>query len=209
MSETTCTVSQCNFDIYQDDECIFHCCKDENSWWYTVVEKEIKLWNRNKVKEFWIEIREKKMSQKDYNFLGYIFPEFENTETVGIENEKNETKKYKSRENFNFWKVGETMEFNENVNFSNTSFSGETSFSEVKFKLKTYFKDSKFFEKALFQKSIFSSKASFSMALFFKKADFKESIFFGDTIFLKLYFIKTLFFYELDFLLKAKHYSII
>ena len=45
--------------------------------WYSLDETGKKVWDENKVSEFWSKIREYKISKEDFSFSNYIFPKFE------------------------------------------------------------------------------------------------------------------------------------
>jgi len=78
----------CDLCKKENKKCIFHCEKNEENGWYKKNSDGIKKWKEKKVKEFWEEIRNKKMKNKNYDFSYFVFPEFEevNYEDVGVSN---------------------------------------------------------------------------------------------------------------------------
>ena len=50
-----CSHQNCDLEIFENsDKCIFHC--EKNSW-FTLTEKNKKIWNEKNVNDFWENIR--------------------------------------------------------------------------------------------------------------------------------------------------------
>ncbi len=61
MSRKKCLHQGCEKNIFQkEDKCIFHCEKNTENNWYKI-NNDKKNWDEKLVKEFWKEIREKKI----------------------------------------------------------------------------------------------------------------------------------------------------
>ncbi len=74
---STCVYPGCSRTTYENnDKCIFHYEKDD---WFIEDKHGDRDWSasQDKIKEFWEKIRDEKMATNDYDFSGFIFPEFE------------------------------------------------------------------------------------------------------------------------------------
>jgi len=141
---------------------------DKSSWYYiNGVGK--KIWDKNKVNEFWKKIREHKIKKKDYKFVNICFPEFEFSEINFA--------KYSTKENENFWMKGDNREINDTLIFSNCKFQSQADFS-----FGFYNKDIQFinciFEDSLFyHNSIISGNFIINSCKFYNSVNFNSSIF--------------------------------
>ena len=187
----------------ESEKCIFHCAKTaENGWYQQNGEK--KKWNKKLVKEFWTQIRTKKMAKKDYNFSRFIFPEFEDifyivkksvSKTIQLSDGRKKTIIiYRTNEAVNFWDSGNELGFSGGANFSEANFSGEADFSRTEFSEKANFIGAKFSEKVEFIDSNFFGEVSFLKANFFG-----ETYFFSANFFERTYFLYTKFSGEVYF----------
>lgn len=74
--DNTCTIPNCNNEIFADEFCIFHCKKDT---WYTKEKSknntEYKKWNTSLVEHFWNDFYTVIATNKDCS--KFIFPEFD------------------------------------------------------------------------------------------------------------------------------------
>ncbi|WP_231891907.1 MULTISPECIES: pentapeptide repeat-containing protein [Tenacibaculum] len=167
-------------------------------------EKEVngskeKIWDKNKVTEFWQLMRQHAMKfgrlEKYYNFSDFIFPEFEDVSD-------RVTKEDKLKYSENFWNAGEVRNFSENVEFQLAQFLGQADFSESSFTEYAGFGNVKFSEEANFTSAIFSKDVVFAYSEFLGKrsvfddvefiggVSFEETKFFGDVFINKAVFSK-------------------
>ncbi|AZQ59836.1 hypothetical protein EJ994_13895 [Maribacter sp. MJ134] len=155
--------------------------KSDKSEWYATNAKGEKKWDKNKVAEFWRRIREYKIDKKDFEFIGYVFPEFEEDYFA---RKRNDPKK----KDVNFWKEGELSEFKESIYFDYSTFLGFIDFKFVAF-----------FNTASFLGVKFLSESNFNFALFKGSAIFSRCGFFNDTFFYKTTFKDETYFYRSSF----------
>ncbi|QXP72366.1 pentapeptide repeat-containing protein [Tenacibaculum sp. AHE15PA] len=167
--------------------------------WYE--EKEVngskeKIWDKNKVTEFWQLIRRHAMKfgrlEKYYNFSDFIFPEFEDVSD-------RVTKEDKLNYSENFWNAGEVRNFSEDVEFQLAQFLGQADFSESSFMKYAGFGNVKFSELVNFNKVIFSKDVIFAYSEFLGKSDFVHSIFMGQVNFEKAKFRSDSFIHHTTF----------
>ncbi len=199
-----CKLEHCGEQQFQDsDKCIFHCEKEEGVW-YTVDGEGKKKWDDELVKEFWEEVRDKKMKNRYCDFSWFIFPEFENREY----------EKEKLSINSNFWKKGDGeyidgncfLKLNNDIKFRETIFLDYAVFSNICFEKKISFHEAVFYNNVFFDKSHFYNNCnlqevtsleeiSFVDTIFFKEVDFSSSVFKKESLFLN-----TVFYEKVDFL---------
>ena len=130
---------------------LFYGKKNTENGWYTLDENNEKIWDAQKVTEFWKTLCAEKMTKQDYDFSDFIFPEF----TVE-----------------NFW-IGEVRKlFDYNVNFNRSSFEGQVDFGSTFFNGKAEFAYVTFNNKVYFLNTIFKDKVDFYRATFKHKIDF-------------------------------------
>lgn len=125
---------------------------------------------------FWEAIRNEKMAKKDYDFSGYIFPDFQFTSLNNL-----------------FWKFEREGERNNkafpgNVSFCGAKFLGEAKFDLVSFSGKADFSEAIFSKEAHFRRATFSGQANFTNATFsgnanFGGVEFLEEVHFSRSIF--------------------------
>ncbi|MCT4698148.1 pentapeptide repeat-containing protein [Tenacibaculum haliotis] len=179
--------------------------KPKDSWYE---EKEVngskeKIWDKNKVTEFWQLMRQHAMEfgrlEKYYNFSDFIFPEFEEVcDNITKEDELNNSE--------NFWNAGEVRSFSEDVEFQLAQFLGQADFSESSFMKSAGFGNVKFSEEANFTGVIFLKDVVFAYSEFSRKRSifdyvkFLGEVSFGNAKFLGEVFInKTVFSKNTDF----------
>lgn len=100
-------------------------------------------------------------------------------------------------EDSSIFSSGESVVFNQELNFNNAVFCGEANFEGTDFR-KVYFNNAHFCDDAFFFKSFFAESADFSNANFsgnslFSEAEFKNETIFRDTKFNDAYFINSKF----------------
>ena len=119
--KTNCQHLNCNLKVFENkNKCIFHCEKDD---WFSISEKNEKTWNKEKVDEFWEEIRiyisnRKKSYKWVYYFDNLIFPDIDISLLNGIPMNKDK-KLYKD---FYFWRKNDKLEFENLLEFYKCSF---------------------------------------------------------------------------------------
>lgn len=159
--------------------------------------------SKDKVKKFWEEIRNKIISNQavnEYNFIGFVFPEFEKTfpvlSTISFNDieeiiTKNNEKVYRLKKgvgDINFWKAGKELVFDKTVNFNESIFQGSANFSYLTFKEKLFFNNSVFQDKAHFKYSFFHNRVhfwytSFNNAVSFSYSNFKNGCHYSNATF--------------------------
>jgi uncharacterized protein YjbI with pentapeptide repeats len=204
MERKQCSVDGCRFPTFDNWKCVFHCGKED---WYAEkrgadgkVERDWEISGKDgRIAQFWTAIREEKMANKDYNFSGYVFPEFEEI-PHGDTKQRSVTKKQKqisvsyTNKAMNFWGAGEAIAFSEKTNFRKATFSGLVDFMSAVFWKGAAFGSANFSEEAYFVHTTFSEKTEFDSASFF------ETIYFIGTEFLgKATFVHTRFLGETHF----------
>lgn len=165
------------FGDIKKEKCIFHCEKDD---WFDEIERydeKRKDWSKSmeKVDKFWLEIRDKIMcsnNTNEYDFKGFIFPSFVDSE-------------YSIINNFNA--SDKELIFNKTTNFKDSVFLGIVNFTDTTFKEEVYFHGSVFkdnvnffnstFEKAFFGYSTYDKNVYFFESTFKKEVSFEHSTF--------------------------------
>jgi len=155
--------------------------KSDKSDWYTTDAKGESKWNKKKVTEFWSCIRKYKIDKKDFEFIGYIFPVFEEDYFARKRNDP-------KRNDVNFWKEGEQSEFRESIYFDFSTFLGFIDFKFVAF-----------FNTASFLGVKFLCESNFNFALFKGSTVFSKCEFFDDSFFLKTVFKDETYFFKTSF----------
>lgn len=155
--------------------------KSDKKDWYTVDDKGKMVWNQEKVATFWRLIRKYKIDKKDFEFIGYVFPEFEEDYFLRKRNDP-------KRKDVNFWKEGELSEFKESIYFDYSTFLG---FIDFKFVC--------FFNAASFLGVKFLSESNFNFATFKGNGIFSRCEFFDDAFFFKTTFEDETYFYKSSF----------
>lgn len=179
-------------------ECYFKSPKDEENKWYKLNFNGKKIWNEEKVKEFWNKIITHKLENKNYNFSEYHFPKFGNFSFSGNQKfvfDKEADFSYAIFEegiNFQFSK------FNENVIFHNTKFNDDASFYKVEFN-----------KEVTFESAVFNGKASFHQTKFKNEPGFYEVTFNREALFLFVEFNKEVDFDNVEYKDKASFLSVI
>ena len=189
---------------------IFRCQKNESNGWYTM-EGDTKKWDEKKVKQFWKQIREKKMAKKDFDFSGFVFPKFE-LEIFGTTNKTEEEILLSIQEIIegktsvsthtspaiqverNFGVQGEPDRFLGYTTFDDavfldiSSFEGAVFLNEASFLLTVFtgradFYGAEFSRGVNFHEAVFSNEANFSSAAFLGSTNFDGAIFLGTSSF--------------------------
>lgn len=140
--------------------------QSDKSDWYEL-KADQKIWDREKVKEFWQKIRE----NKQYGFYKYNFPVFE-----GIERHPSEDNSPLTS-NKGFWKKGQKKTFENYVSFNNSKFLGEVDFSGVKFNGGADFLSTEFFDTCIIKRAYFKNYTWFGRAKFHQKTYFQAITF--------------------------------
>ena len=169
-------------------KCIFHCEKDD---WYSINEKQEKIWDREKVDNFWEKLRNDSDLMEKMGFNYFVFPRF-SEDTFW---KKKEEKIFKKGAVFlwctflddaNFFEV----KFNGNLIFFFCDINGNAIFNHAKFLKYADFAQNKFCQNLSFSESIFNNNGRFnknevlkdirlSNTLFLKNFDFTENIITG------------------------------
>lgn len=152
--------------------------KSDKSNWYTTDTKGKKKWDKKKVAEFWGRIRKHKADKKDFEFIGYIFPEFEEDDFARKRNDP-------KRNDVNFWKEGEQSEFRESIYFDYSTFLGFIDFKFVTFLNAASFLEVKFVGESSFNFAAFNGSSIFSRCEFFDDSFFFKTSFKDETYFYK------------------------
>lgn len=208
-----CSHDNCKKEVFNDgDKCIFHCEKDD---WFTVKDRE-KVWHEKEfVKKFWEEVREKMEVEKSdeffkHDFSYFIFPKFE--EYNPLDNFKKGSKNlnlrnikiYKSSIDCNFWKKNKYLEFDRRVNFYNAKFLEYADFSRICFIGESDFDNLYFCEGVNFSASIFLQAAKFNWSklgeAYFRITKFYSRVSFSVSEIKKSIFVGTEFHEVVDFL---------
>ena len=127
-------------------------CQDKSNW-YIINNGGQKVWDMQKVDEFWELIRIHKMDIKDYNFANFVFPKFQRNGS----NPSTRESSFRS----DFWKKRQITDFDKEVSFISAKFLSPALFSSVKFE-KVQFIKTVFEENAQFNNCIFNDIANFS-----------------------------------------------
>ncbi len=114
-----CSHQNCDLEVENNDKCTFHCEKDD---WFTINEKNIKIWDEKKVDKFWKEVRKYIKDRQDnyqwiYFFESFIFPDI----TIDILNKPTNEDKILIKD-FYFWEEGSDLKLEGLVSFKNCSF---------------------------------------------------------------------------------------
>lgn len=194
--------------------------KDKSSWFVVDAETKNKIWDKEKLNEFWSNIRDYKMRNYDYNFRNYIFPPSQSSyeDIIGdvsniAENDndfwfKGDSKKFKKEVIFSKAIFLEKIDFNKVV-FENSSNFDECVFSFSGFRL-TQFKKEANFRKALFLERYYFIGTKFDDKTDFSYADFKKEGFFKRSSFSKeSKFYNTIFRANPDFKFSQFHDKVI
>ncbi len=155
--------------------------QSDKSDWY-VLEGSRKIWDKQKVKEFWQKIRE----NKQYGFYKYNFPVFEGVNSSPTEDNSPLTS------DKDFWKKGQKKTFENYVSFNNSKFFGEVDFSGVKFNGGADFIGTEFFDTCIIKRAFFKSHTWFGFAKFYENTYFQAITFDGYTDFYENVFKKNL-----------------
>ncbi|MFL0095487.1 pentapeptide repeat-containing protein [Tenacibaculum maritimum] len=167
---------------------------DKTSW-FTLDEEKSKIWDTNKVSEFWERIREYKIKREDYDFSDYVFPEFEDFD----ENIEKESSGFnfsidlrESQTKFQKEVVFLGATFLGNVCFRDCIFQGKVDFSCVEFCWQICITDCIFnkttsFDHSIFHEGLVLTGSEFRSEMSLCHAELKEHVVFEDNIFNKLY----------------------
>ena len=172
-----CSCKNCDLEVFENsDKCIFHC---EKSTWITKVDPKDNdwdfgtevayYWDDKKVKKFWKKfkrlIKDKKdLSEKEsyYRFDGFIFPRMS----------QDTFKDYIIDCDLVFTK---SCNFEDNVEFFNTTFNGKVYFNKCKIRGNVSFVKSIFNDRFTFNDMKEINEIYLRFARFEKKVEFKES----------------------------------
>ncbi|OIQ19307.1 MAG: hypothetical protein BM557_06270 [Flavobacterium sp. MedPE-SWcel] len=131
------------------DYILFYGEKNAENEWYTLGEYNKKIWDAQKVTDFWARLRKEKMANEDYIFSHFIFPEFGKD---------------------NFWVEGEEKVFTKNVTFFEATFSDAVDFKSTTFSGRGYF------SYATFSGEVdFGGLEDFGVVTFESETDFRSS----------------------------------
>ncbi len=173
-------------DYADPDIHIFYCDKSD---WYNEDKRGIRDWSKNidRVEEFWLKVREEKMSKGDFEFSDFIFPKF-GDQTFWEDNTKVFTEVVSfDRARFLGDADFSSIQFSKKAIFDNTIFSKEANFSKVKFLAEAHFAKSLFCDTTHFIWTHFSEYVDFEKVEFsgftkFDQAEFSKNVgFFGST----------------------------
>lgn len=162
-------------------DCIlFYGEKNAENKWYTLNKGKEKIWDAQKVTHFWTRLRKEKMAKEDYNFRGFIFPEFGEEHFWVKETKKVFTKDVIFREAIFSDKADfDSVAFSGEADFRSAAFSSRADFWNGIFSGEAYFGEATFSDEAYFYRAIFGWWADFDSATFSGKAYFKSVIFSG------------------------------
>jgi uncharacterized protein YjbI with pentapeptide repeats len=173
MTSQLCNFPNCDQQInrpYHSSRCVFHCPSHKKG--ISVEKFNRRIFEKiNKVTEH-NEHEPKCHIQWDYDFKGYIFPDF-----ISFANQK-----FKGNAEFT------GAEFSEGVTFAWAEFQGITDFGEVKFTKLADFLGTQFESGVNFSGALFSDFAHFSEVNLLESGDFSRSKFLKDVEFSKAVF---------------------
>ncbi len=225
---TKCLHKNCHKEAIYEDNCIFHCEKNDESGWYILKDNK-KKWNKTLVKKFWKEIRNKIEDESKneayttHDFSFYIFPEFNSFLYVpNLESTNNlipndfKFKKvsnlefYETLKDFNFWKANEQMIFSKKVDFWEAKFMGnvyipyttflkEITLSKANFLEEVDFEGSHFIEELKVWNTRFNKEINLSNSTFSNETKFDHSTFHKEVSFLNALFKKDVYFWNTEF----------
>ncbi|MEO1054521.1 MAG: pentapeptide repeat-containing protein [Bacteroidota bacterium] len=179
---------------------IFYCDKSD---WYEEGENGERDWSKsaNKVREFWKEVIEEKIKNKDYNFDKFVFPLFETSRFLPSNPNPFEENKDISFTNAKFLSDADfaQVQFSGVADFNGAKFSGDVDFDRVHFSGKASFREAKFSHQARFDETKFSGDANFNYAQFSGKVSFYQTQFSGKVSFYKTRFSSFTAFFETVF----------
>jgi hypothetical protein len=165
-------------------------CSDKTDW-YSIDNGGRKIWDAEKVNEFWERIRLNKMERRDYNFDNFVFPKFQ----MNGYNSKSR----KSTFRWDFWDKGQIMEFDGDASFVGAKFLDAALFMANKFKnvkfIQTRFEDRAGFNHIYCQGMVQFGHLTFSNTVSFLgsefsgiSASFSSVVFEGVADFRQIYF---------------------
>lgn len=137
-------------------------CRDKSDW-FIINNGGQKVWDIEKVDEFWEKIRIHKMDNKDYNFDNYVFPKFQR-------NGSNPSTR-DSTFRWDFWDKRQITDFDKEASFISAKFLGPALFSSVKFE-RVNFVLTVFEENVQFDNCIFSDVTRFAHFKFQESVSF-------------------------------------
>lgn len=151
-----------------NQEMIEYFCGDKTDW-YSIDNGGRKIWDSEKVNEFWEKIKAHKMAIKDFNFDNFVFPKFQMN---GYD-----SKNRKSTLRWDFWDKGQIMEFDDDASFVSAKFLDSALFMANKFKnvkfIQTKFEGDAFFDNISCQGTIDFGHLTFSNSVSFVGSEFK------------------------------------
>jgi len=117
--------------VEDDGKCILHTSK--YNWFEETHNKRV--WNTSYVNAFWKLIREEVMQQtSEYSFRYVVFPAFEKPRVQKSSSSHSRHQMYEALSNFSFWTRGQSLAFENYVDFSFATFIEPSTFSNVFFK---------------------------------------------------------------------------
>ncbi|MCD4758342.1 MAG: pentapeptide repeat-containing protein [Arcobacteraceae bacterium] len=128
-----CSIENCENKCFErEDKCILHCEKDQKNGWYTFDKDNKTVWEPEKVKLFWREIRniisdsQGRLSKfLPIPFNNIVFPKFEGN---GL------SSNVLDYEDSFFKKEGEEKKFTQKVDFNSCTFLDSVDFTNIQFK---------------------------------------------------------------------------
>lgn len=188
-----CSYENCNFENYEtNNECIFHCPKDD---WLT---PKTHNWKKNKIQLFWEKIREHRNIINN-KFIGFIFPQFEKTPSeLTYQNQRFNTADHTCIDQTNFGLRGGNYRNFYSILNNMTSFKDSTFMDDADF-LKIYLIGINIsFESVIFKKDLVLNRGTYTQ-LNFNNSQFNNQVNFDSFNFSSCAFNNTVFLDKVSF----------